>query len=99
MYSSANDLLLHILQFAISIDLESVLFLWCIVFFSMEAVNSFVMYSNIRAIPWFANMQDKKLLMLRKQSFYECGREPVAVVFAPEGCQYLNNGFLQPIGT
>jgi len=45
------------------------------------------------------NMQRQKLLTLCWCSFSGCGREHVAVVFPTNGCQYLMNGCLQPIGT
>jgi len=74
-------------------------FVWYIEFMPIKAVISVVMCSNICTIPWWPSMQEQQLLTLRWRSFSECGRERVAVVFVPKGCQYLINGCLQPIGT
>ena len=88
---------LHALQLAISINLESVFYLWYIVYLSVTAVNNSIMNAEISAMPCLPSMQQPKLLMLHWHSFSVCGREHVAVVFASEGCQCWINGCLQPI--
>jgi len=88
---------LHALQLAISINLESVFYLWYIVFLPITAVNDSVMKARIRAMHWLRNMQQLKLLTLHWLSFSGCSREHVAVVFPSKGCQYLINGCQGPI--
>jgi len=69
VYSAANNLFLHGLQFAISIILESLFFLLYVLFLPIEAVNSSGMSSYIRAMPWLPNTNDHKLLTLCWRSF------------------------------
>jgi len=58
VYSMANNLFLHVLQFAISIIWESVFFFWYSVFLPIKVVNSAVMCSNMCVMPRFAKMKD-----------------------------------------
>jgi len=69
------------------------------VFLPRKAVNNTVMHRKIRAMPWLRNMQVLKLFTHHWRSFSGCRREHVADVFACKGCQYLINGYPQPIGT
>jgi len=82
-----------------SINLESVFYLWYIVLLPVLEVNNCVMSRKIRVMPWLPYMQELKQLTICWRSFSGCGREHVAVVFATKGCQYLINGCLQPIWT
>jgi len=90
---------LHALQLAISINLESVFYLWYIVLLTIRAGNNSVTIMKTCAMPWLPNMQQLKLLTLRWRSFSGLGREDITVDFASKGCQYLIDGYLQPIGT
>ena len=65
MYSTSSDHSLHVLQFAISIILESVVFLLYFVFLPIQAVNSSVISSNNCAMPSLPDKQDQKLMTLR----------------------------------
>jgi hypothetical protein len=51
MFSTTNDTCLYAVQLAISIYLESVVFLLCIVFLAIKVVNNSVMGSLIRVKP------------------------------------------------
>ena len=64
-----------VLQFAISINLESAFFLWYILFLPIQAGNNSVMCSKIHVMPWLPNMQDKTLWILSWCSFSGCGTE------------------------
>jgi len=81
MISSTNDVFLHAGQLAISINLESVFYLWYIVFVHIRAVSNSIMNGKIHAMPSFPNMQQPKMLTLRSRSFSGCGWDHVAVVF------------------
>jgi hypothetical protein len=93
------NVLLLVEQFAISINLVSVVHFWYMVFLPSKAFNITGVHTKVRVMPWLRNIQVQKLLTLHWHSFSECRREHGAVVFAGEGCQYLRNGCLQPIGT
>jgi len=90
-------MILHALQLAISINLELVIYLWYIVYLPIRVGNNSVINSKIRAMPWLRNIQQLNLLTLHWRSFSGWGREPLPLVFASTGCQYLINGCLQPI--
>ena len=96
--SGTNNLLLHVLQFAISINIQSVFYLWYVVFWCTKADNNTVMRTKIRVMPRVPNMHDRTLFMLRWRSFSGFGSEYIAVVFGSAGCHYLLNGCLQSIG-
>jgi len=96
-FSSTNNMFLHALHLAISINLELVFYPSYIVYFPLRMFNDSVMNAKIRTIPWLPNMELPKLLTFRWWSLPGCGREHVAVVFAGKGCQYLINECLQPI--
>jgi len=74
-------------------------FIWYVVFLHIKAGTHSVMCSKIRTMPWLPKMQHQQPLRLYWRSYSWCSRERVAVGFAPKGCQYLNNGCLQPMGT
>ena len=64
MDSTSSNHLLHILRFALSTILHSMVFLLYFVLLPIKTVNCSVMSSNIRVIPSLPTMQDQKLLTL-----------------------------------
>ena len=97
-FSTTMDMFLHALQLVISINFELVFYLWYLEFLPITAVNNSVMNKEICALPWLPNMQHLILFRLYWHTFSGSCREHVAVVFASQGCQWLLNGCLQPIG-
>ena len=93
-YLAANDLFLDILQFAVSIILESVFFILFFVFKPRKVVNSSVMSWSIWAIPWLPNMQDQKLLMLHWCQFSGWGNTYVMHCFEWKHSQNILNDLL-----
>jgi len=98
-FSTTNNTFLHALQFAISINVESVFYFWYIVLSLIRGDKNYLMSAKICAMPWLPNMQELKLMTLHWCPFSGCGSEHVPDVFASKGCQYLINGCLQPSGT
>jgi len=49
-FSTTNDVFLYALQLAIKINLESIFYVWYVVFFPMMAVNYSVMDATISAM-------------------------------------------------
>jgi len=56
MFSTTNNTCLHVLQFALLINSQSVFYPWDIVFFTIKVVNNSTMSMKIRAMPWLPNM-------------------------------------------
>ena len=69
MYWAANKLYLHVLQFAISIILESMLILLYVAFYPRKVVNCSVMSSCINALLLLPNMEHQNMLTLCWRSF------------------------------
>lgn len=81
----------------ISINLQSVVFIWYVVCFTSNADHHSGIYTKICVISSLPNSQGLTLIMLNWVSFSGFGREHVAVVFASEGWRNPINGCLQPI--
>ena len=90
---------LHALQRERLTNLESVLYLSKIVSLPIRAVDHSAMNAKIRAMTWWPNMQQLKLLTLRWPSFSGCGREHVGGVYLTKDNQYRINGCLRRFGT
>jgi len=73
-------------------------YLWYIGFMPIKDVNDSGMCTKIRTMPQLRNIHNLQLLTLYWHSYSGCGWEHVAVIFAPDGCQYVIHGCLQPIG-
>ena len=88
-YSTANDPIRHVLQFAKSIILESVFLLLYVLFLPIKAINGAVLSSYLCGVPWVSKMQDLKLLMLRWWSFSSWGNPYVMHCFSWKGRHYF----------
>lgn len=97
--STINNVVLPSLQFARSMNLDSVFFGWYIVHLTSKAAHTTVLYMKIGEIWKFPNSQDGTLPMLNWHGFSQFGREHVSLVCACIGCQNLMNGSLKPIRT
>jgi len=75
---------LHDLQFMISINLESMFFLWYTVFWPIKVVNNTVMGAKIHMMLWLPNMQDLKLFTLCGHTLWGSDSKRVSAVFTPK---------------
>jgi len=65
----------------------------------IKAASTSVIHKSDQITVYLPDLQNHKSLTLCWLSFSGCVREHVAVVFPSEGCHYLRNRCLQPIGT
>jgi len=88
-YSTLSNLGLRVLQFAISIIVESIYFVWYCGFSPTKAANWSVLSSSIHSMHWLPNMHDQKLFPLCYWLFLSWGNVDVMHCVAWEGRQYF----------
>jgi len=79
-FSAATSMFLAVLQFAISIDQESVFSLSYIELLPIKAVDNSIICVKIHAMPSLPTIQQLTLWLLRRHSFSECSWELFAGV-------------------
>jgi len=67
--------------------------------FPTKAANTLIMHSNDQIAPELPDLQDQELLTLRWRSYWEWGRERVALSFAYKSSQYHIYEWPQPMAT